>query len=72
MCFLFFLTIFSLGFGFFQRWRFKKEKERNIDILFDINKGKAREETSKKSIDDLVDENNKRFGPAMGDDDNSK
>lgn len=54
-------------YGYFQKRKYKKERQEKIDALMESAHELAKAKNANKSIDQLIDESNKRYGPAMAD-----
>lgn len=54
-------------YGYFQNKKYKKERDMKAKALMESAHELAKAQNANKSIDQLIDDSNKRYGPAMAD-----
>lgn len=61
------LASLGLGWGWLQNRKYKNEREEKVSKLMEGARELAKTQSRSKSVDELVDDSNKRFGPAVAD-----
>lgn len=62
----------SIGYGYLQKRKYERERQEKVSSLMENAHEVAKLKNANKSIDELVVDSNKRYGPAVADEPEDK